>query len=215
MQVAEIELLGTIAEPEDPTPSDGVSGFVNSDGFIVLEGSGQAVLGLDFLSDGGLLSTDGGAAPFGFFLSDKPQQVTLGVLGQANAVTLDGTLKTPVKYSGRNPSEDLTAIWGNTSNELTEFSVTLQDDSSCTVPSLESISDCAENLAQRDEILAQLGLLLADLDADGTVGFSDFLILSDSFGKGSQRYTDGDIDLDGSIGFADFLVLSDQFGKSL
>ena len=90
-----------------------------------------------------------------------------------------------------------------------------EPDTTCAVPSLDSISDCAENLAQRDELLTRLDLLLADLDGDGTVGFRDFLILAGSFGKNDQRYTDGDIDLNRTVGFTDFLALATQFGKSL
>ena len=52
----------------------------------------------------------------------------------------------------------------------------------------------------------------ADIDADGVVGFSDFLVLSADFGiTGSSK---ADLDSDGSVTFADFLILSSQFGTS-
>jgi len=56
---------------------------------------------------------------------------------------------------------------------------------------------------------------LADIDGDGTVGFSDFLILSSQFGL-SDPLPDpsADIDGDGTVSFADFLVLSNTFGQT-
>lgn len=55
--------------------------------------------------------------------------------------------------------------------------------------------------------------LEADLDLDGEVSFSDFLILSANFGA-AGTYIDGDIDCSESVGFADFLALSANFGTT-
>ena len=52
-----------------------------------------------------------------------------------------------------------------------------------------------------------------DIDGDGDVDFSDFLILSTNFGM-SGTLSDGDLDNDGQIAFSDFLVLSANFGES-
>ena len=49
----------------------------------------------------------------------------------------------------------------------------------------------------------------ADLDRDGIVGFSDFLILSGEFGGSPNR---ADLNGDGNVDFADFLVLAEEFG---
>jgi len=54
--------------------------------------------------------------------------------------------------------------------------------------------------------------ILGDIDGDGTVGFTDFLILSNSFGQNSEDPLDGDLDGDGLVGFTDFLILSANFG---
>ena len=54
--------------------------------------------------------------------------------------------------------------------------------------------------------------LLGDIDDDGTVGFSDFLILSGDFGT---QATASDLDCDGEVSFADFLILSANFGRSI
>ena len=55
--------------------------------------------------------------------------------------------------------------------------------------------------------------LPGDIDGDGAVGFTDFLVLSANFGM-TGGIAEGDIDGDGSVGFPDFLVLSSNFGQS-
>ena len=51
--------------------------------------------------------------------------------------------------------------------------------------------------------------VFGDIDRDGTVGFTDFLILSANFGQTSNGDPiAGDLDDDGLVGFADFLMLS-------
>ena len=55
----------------------------------------------------------------------------------------------------------------------------------------------------------------ADLDGDGTVNFSDFLIFFDQFGSSSDERTGvGDLNFDGEVDFADFLIISASFGQS-
>lgn len=57
--------------------------------------------------------------------------------------------------------------------------------------------------------------LEADFDQNGTVEFSDFLILSGQFGNTvDPPGTPPDINGDGTVNFPDFLVLSSQFGQS-
>jgi len=51
-----------------------------------------------------------------------------------------------------------------------------------------------------------------DITGDGSVNFSDFLILSQNFGKVDAAFADGDLDRDGTVGFADFLLVSQNFG---
>ena len=60
------------------------------------------------------------------------------------------------------------------------------------------------------------GLGPADINGDGTVGFNDFLVLSENYGdSGNVTYQDGDLDCDGTIAFTDFLSLAANFGQSL
>ena len=57
-----------------------------------------------------------------------------------------------------------------------------------------------------------MGQVSADLDQDGLVGFSDFLVLSANFGRFANA-NDGDLDGSGRVTFVDFLLLSQQFGE--
>lgn len=72
-----------------------------------------------------------------------------------------------------------------------------------------------------DALLDEPGLIRGDVDLDGTVGFSDFLQLSENFGFRSTRtepqwsYQRGDVNLDKFVQFDDFLELSAVFGQSL
>ena len=59
-----------------------------------------------------------------------------------------------------------------------------------------------------------LNTVPGDLDGDGDVDFSDFLVLSHNFGEQKVPYIHGDIDLSGSIEFTDFLILSAGFGTA-
>ena len=56
--------------------------------------------------------------------------------------------------------------------------------------------------------------LLGDVDRDGIVGFSDFLVLSQSFGQQVPEGTGGDFDYDGVVQYSDFVILAASFGSS-
>ncbi len=74
--------------------------------------------------------------------------------------------------------------------------------------------DCScSALASLDDILFELNLIKGDLDGDGNVAFSDFLILSEGFAD-EGSYADGDLDCSGEVSFADFLILSANFGST-
>lgn len=66
------------------------------------------------------------------------------------------------------------------------------------------------------DVLTATSIIPGDLDLDGEVQFTDFLILSQNFGLQSADlvYTDGDIDLSATVDFTDFLILSENFGTS-
>ena len=75
-----------------------------------------------------------------------------------------------------------------------------------------------EDLEARQLLTCDLGVepnLVADLDCDDTVGFSDFLLLSNAFGKAVDPAGSGaDIDGDGMVAFEDFAILSENFGRT-
>ena len=56
---------------------------------------------------------------------------------------------------------------------------------------------------------------LGDIDEDGVVAFSDFLILSSNFGQDADLHGEGDVDCNGIVEFADFLTLSSNFGQTV
>ena len=56
--------------------------------------------------------------------------------------------------------------------------------------------------------------LPGDLDDDGRVSFSDFLVLMRNFGESEATPELGDLDEDGQIAFSDFLVIAANFGRS-
>ena len=74
-----------------------------------------------------------------------------------------------------------------------------------------------EGLEARQLLTCDLGVepnLVADLDCDDTVGFSDFLLLSDSFGETVEPAgSAADLDNDGTVGFGDFSILSSNYGN--
>jgi hypothetical protein len=59
-------------------------------------------------------------------------------------------------------------------------------------------------------------VLPGDLDGDGEVQFSDFVILANAFGTTVDPPGSGaDIDGDGEVQFSDFVILANNFGQSI
>jgi len=54
-----------------------------------------------------------------------------------------------------------------------------------------------------------------DINGDGDVGFADFIVLADNFGRSVDNHKRGDINCDGEVGFADFIILSQNFGQTI
>jgi len=55
--------------------------------------------------------------------------------------------------------------------------------------------------------------LVGDVDGDGEVGFSDFLIVSSNYGDSPATREQGDLDGDCKVGFSDFLLVSNNYGE--
>ena len=51
-----------------------------------------------------------------------------------------------------------------------------------------------------------------DATFDGSVNFSDFLVLQNNFGSSNATFTNADFDYNGSVNFSDFLALQNSFG---
>ncbi len=58
------------------------------------------------------------------------------------------------------------------------------------------------------------GVIPGDLNSDGEVAFTDFLVFSANFGATDVGYAQGDINCDGEVAFTDFLVFSANFGQT-
>ena len=56
-------------------------------------------------------------------------------------------------------------------------------------------------------------LVPGDVNGDGLVGFSDFLVLANSFGRENANRADGDLDGNGTVNFADFLILAENYDE--
>ena len=82
----------------------------------------------------------------------------------------------------------------------------------CNLDGVTSSSDlgCVSTVEERDAVLAALNVLPGDLDLDGEIGFSDFLVLSSSYGAATSLYTEGNIDL---MSGTDFAGLSHSLGE--
>jgi|GEM_PF-3444374 len=102
-----------------------LSAIVNQDNFIILKGTGEEVVALDFLSTNGLLEEIDDPAPWEFLIANSDFNVALGNLGPA--VVIDGDLATRIRYRGENPESDLQATWGNESDELFSLSVSITE----------------------------------------------------------------------------------------
>ena len=103
----------SISDPAEE--SDPVTVSLNDEFRFVLSGSGQSLLGLNFLSEEGGLLAGTNPRPFELFVANKPEQVTLGTFG--TLITIDGDLTLDV---GWNPDNDLASLvveYGNAEAE--------------------------------------------------------------------------------------------------
>ena len=68
------------------------------------------------------------------------------------------------------------------------------------------------NIGQDNEIW--LNRVAGDVDGDGEVQFSDFVILANNFGNTDATREDGDLNGDRVVDFDDFVILAVNFGQS-
>jgi hypothetical protein len=108
-----------------------ITGSIDEDGFIVISGNGESLVGVDFISEGGFLipippgDLTAPADPFQFLLANSPTQVTFGNLSPASDVVVDGDLVLSVGYDAL--GQDLRAEWGSRAADIpTGFPVVLR-----------------------------------------------------------------------------------------
>jgi hypothetical protein len=138
--------------------------------------------------------------------SDTVSTVVLSA--PVNTITLSGPTSfcpgSSVALSS-DAESDVTYLWSNgaTSQSIT---VTEQGDYSVQTTGLNGCSSTSEPIS------VEVGLLSADIDDDGMVGFSDLISFSNRY---SQECTcPEDIDGDGIVGFSDLFILSNEYGRS-
>ena len=56
--------------------------------------------------------------------------------------------------------------------------------------------------------------LRGDTNGDGTVGFSDLLLLAQHYNATSADWAHGDFNYDGTVGFSDLLILAQEYGRT-
>lgn len=78
-----------------------------------------------------------------------------------------------------------------------------------------STGDSRSEVAPHDNVASHTvaSQKIADIDADGIVGFSDFLVIASNFLKIDASYEDGDLNGDAVVDFSDFEILRDVFGS--
>jgi len=138
-----------------------------------------------------------------------------GVWVEPLEVPLEGfnpEVLSPLTFSDFN----VASVFGGSDSE--PFLVMNEAGSSLEIASL--VASAALDISIPSPLCTPLSDLTGDLDADGTVGFEDFLTLSANFGSDisafdGNSYTLGDLDCSGDVDFADFLSLSGNYGQSL
>gem|GEM_PF-2324394 len=221
-----VELGSGNLDVVDIPATDGFDGFGSDDfaweatGTIVVAEDGDYIFGFNS-DDGGQLCVDG--ADFTVFNEDGTRVVS----GDGECIDFDAntgnsnTYGTTFLAAGEYEARHIG--WERGGGDKTSVFVSVGSDPSG-VASVALLGVDATEIDTSIPAGLQLGgapLELCDpntggdIDGDGTVGFSDFLILSDNFGDDVSGHELGDIDCDGTVAFSDFLVLSDNFGNAV
>ena len=148
----------------------------------------------------------------GDFNGDKVDDFLVGnrvMLGQVDAVLTNGTGRIDEVIDVAPTTQVVYAVQANVAEDASAAS--LVNALTATVSEFRWDSAPDNNSAVVETKLAPL--LPADLDGDGEVGFSDFLILSANFGRQVAARSEGDVNEDGVVDFTDFELLRDTFGQ--
>jgi hypothetical protein len=75
----------------------------------------------------------------------------------------------------------------------------------------------ADNVSNVADLLSTFRVLAGDADRDGTVGFSDLVILAQNYNTSGRTFSQGNFDYSagGAVDFQDLVILSQRYGTSL
>ena len=82
------------------------------------------------------------------------------------------------------------------------------------VTGANNVSNAASNVA---DLVASFRVLAGDADRDGTVGFSDLVILAQNYNTSGRSFGQGNFDYSagGTVDFQDLVILSQRYGTTL
>jgi len=224
-------------EPSSRPPNANLGLWLNDGDLIVSSATVQQIGGFEIRSPneslvpGSDFSSAPPADPFTFYLSRSSSNLTVGRL--ATAAEIDGDYHTDF---GTTDSSSLTISWFEPgSYDL--YSLGFGEGDALTNRRLNDPPPPPTNEpepppfggppAEQDERFSQVADLSeltalhqeadvprGDFEANGTAGFSDFLILSNNYKQEVDSYSEGDANLDGIVDLKDFAIHSNNFGQS-
>jgi len=163
-----------------------------------------------YLNDGTGIFTDSGQR-LGMAVSISVELADLDGDGDLDAVVANGT-----RSFGRT-IEQPNEVWLNDGAGVFTLGQGLGDAASMRV-ALADIDNDGDvdvfigNIGQDNQIW--LNRVAGDVDGDGEVQFSDFVILANNFGNTDATREDGDLNGDRVVDFDDFVILAVNFGQS-
>jgi len=216
-------------------PQDTITGTPGNDA-ITLQQDGDHQH-IDWTLNGGSV-----AATFGKFPINDPNGLTITGNGGIDAITLEGANPLPnlLKLSGTftlNGFTPGTVAVGQTI-DLGISTLTIPYSGATLLPAVQKLlqsgydngawdgsgivssaakSDARFGIADTDSANAvQLRYgLIADANADGTVGFPDLLALATHYNSSGADWSRGDFDYNGKVDFNDLLILAQHYGGTL
>lgn len=168
---------------------------------------GQSIAVGDFNGDG--IEDFMAGAPFVSSPNNHSSGAAQIIHGQTTQVNGSGTIDSTVRLI---PGKTITyTVEGQLPEDASDasvmFNVSLREGIEDPDPSNNSVT---LDFSAVDTVLA------GDVDNNGEVDFTDFLVLANNFGRDDDVVReDGDLDEDGVVSFLDFLILANNFGRSL
>lgn len=178
----ELERIATGVRVQEPNVEHNpITGYVDIDGSIVLEGDGQEALVVNVT---GATTYAEDPAPFEFVL-ETDTEVTFGNL--EDPLTID-EVRLPVRYTGNDPEIDLKVEIGTPEEEVIAVDLSF----TCGNGHLDADGNADGRVDFRDflRLASNFGATDAtfadgDFNCDGSVNFQDFLRLAANFGSTS------------------------------